>query len=367
MNSLFLPPEAAWQHSPSLDVVWVADDQLIECTVDEVAAHLTGPWQLIVPVEAVTAGAVSLPKTRGRWQAQALAFAVEEQLAEDVERLHLALGERLSDGRHRVMAVNRQWLSQWLEQFPVKPKAIYVDADLLPAQGAQLCWSQQRWLLGGESEARVGLSDEDWWVIRDLCGADIHAYGPSDKTLEGVAQYSVLLESERWLAAQTGGCNLAQGEFAQGSKGNLWARFRPLAMVAAVCLGLQVLLNTAQSWYWENAALAYQQASVELYQTLFPQDTRIVNLKAQFDQHLAHRAAGDLLGALQQLADSQSVRVQSLRLDQQGLQIRAFAPSMAELEQAREALLATGLMVEIDAARAQGSGVSAVLKVGDQG
>src|SRR5690606_39546112 len=84
--------------------------------------------------------AVTLPTQKKRWLDKALPFAVEEWLAEEVEDFHLALGERLDDGRHRVVAVRRDWLRGWLDACGANPpRAIRVDADLLPGDAPRLC------------------------------------------------------------------------------------------------------------------------------------------------------------------------------------------------------------------------------------
>ncbi|MBD4501348.1 GspL family type II secretion system protein XcpY, partial [Xanthomonas citri pv. citri] len=106
-------------------------------------AEIRAPWRLYLPVEAVTACAVNLPTQKARWLRQSLPFAVEEQLADDVEQMHLALGPALADGRHRVFAVQRTWLAAWLalaEGAGKAPASLHVDADCLPGEGSCLFW-----------------------------------------------------------------------------------------------------------------------------------------------------------------------------------------------------------------------------------
>src|SRR5690606_1476427 len=153
---IFLLPSACAEADAQAEVVWVRDDEQLRLPFAEALARSDAGWRLVLPVEAVTACAVQLPTQKARWLRQALPFAVEELLAEDVEQMHLALGELLADGRHRVFAVRRAWLAAWLELSAGQPPAsIQVDADLLPAEGTQLLWAEQRWLLGGEVAARL--------------------------------------------------------------------------------------------------------------------------------------------------------------------------------------------------------------------
>ncbi len=63
---------------------------------------------------------------------QALPFAMEEQLARDVEGQHFAFGNRDDDGLIPVAVANEDTVSNWLEQFQtagVSPDAIYAESD----------------------------------------------------------------------------------------------------------------------------------------------------------------------------------------------------------------------------------------------
>src|SRR3990167_7452135 len=166
---VFLPPAACAGAQADLPVQWVADGVSEALAFGDAQMQLGTSWTLVLPVEAVTVCAVNLPTRKARWLRQALPFAVEELLAEDVELMHLALGEPLADGRYRVIAVRRSWLAAWLALCDTPPQRIVVDADLLPATGSQLLELHGRWLLGGEGVARLALTAADWPALAALC------------------------------------------------------------------------------------------------------------------------------------------------------------------------------------------------------
>ena len=371
---IFIPPEAG-SASAEQEVVRVRDGAVQRLSLTEALAEIGEGWQLVLPVEAVTACAVQLPTTKGRWMRQALPFAVEELLADDVEAMHLALGEVLADGRHRVFAVQRDWLAGWLALCEAQPPAaIRVDADLLPASGIQLLWSEGRWLLGGEVAARLALSDED---CRALCASfdelpQVHA----DEAVElpvAEAERQPLDNPHLWLAGQSGGCNLAQGEFAPRHAGGDWQRWTPLLGAVAICLLLQWIFLLVQGWYLEREADQFRTASEQLYRELFPQDSRLINLRAQFDQHLASGGAGaqgrllSVLGqASEALQDEAGVQIQQLDFsDSHGdLSLQVRAPGFDGLERLRERLSESGLNVELGSACREANGVSARVVIG---
>ncbi|WP_037045307.1 type II secretion system protein GspL, partial [Pseudomonas sp. BAY1663] len=140
MDCLFLPADCPARLIAETRVYWLPKDEpgrwqaLGECSA-------AGAISLVLPAEVCSFFAVNLPTRKARWMQQALAYAAEELLAENVDELHLALGEVLADGRQRVVAIGRQRLGDWLAQLrelglPVV--AIHVDADLLPRKATQL-------------------------------------------------------------------------------------------------------------------------------------------------------------------------------------------------------------------------------------
>ncbi|BCD87394.1 hypothetical protein PSm6_38010 [Pseudomonas solani] len=90
--SIFLPAAAVTRVDGELEVWLVQGGDARQLPFAAAVTALSGDWRLVLPVEAVTACAARLPTQKARWLRQALPFAVEELLAEDVDSLHLALG-----------------------------------------------------------------------------------------------------------------------------------------------------------------------------------------------------------------------------------------------------------------------------------
>lgn len=373
--SVFLPPNACFEVSADLLVQRVQAERSESLAFAEAVAGLSGAWTLVLPVEVVTACAVRLPTQKARWLRQALPFAVEEMLAEDVEQLHLALGEQLEDGRHRVFAVRRSWLEAWLALCPTPPQAIAVDADLLPHEGTQLLQLGSRWLLGGVDVARMALNGEEWTGLAAVCPHPHIAYPAAQQpALQPVDDSRELADAYHWLAQQSVRNNLAQGEFAARESGADWQRWRPLLGLLGLWLVLQWGFNLAQGWHLQREAEAYAQASADLYRELFPEDTKLVNLRAQLDQHLeagGSSGQGRLLGMLAEvnqalIAEGTPVTIEQLDFsDIRGdLAMQVQAPDFAELERLRERLQENGLAVQMGSASRETAGVSARLVIG---
>ena len=73
---------------------------------------------LVSSVDVLTT-TVDIPIRGGAKLQAALPFALEESLADDVDKLHFAAGTRRASGRIPVSVVDREKLSEWLAPFPI--------------------------------------------------------------------------------------------------------------------------------------------------------------------------------------------------------------------------------------------------------
>jgi general secretion pathway protein L len=320
------------------------------------------PLALILPGEHLSACAVALPTTKARWLRQALQYAVEEQFTEDVEQLHLATGPALEDGRTRVLAVRRDLLTALLTEARsagLQIKNIHADFDLLPADGCQVLLSAERGLVGGAVESRLVFASRDWPLLKtNLASFQLHQP----------------LDPFAWQAQQRShAIDLAQGEFAMQPNHNHWQAWKPVVGVLGLWLVLQLLFDIGQVWYFERQGNSLQAQSQALYQQLFPQDTRIVNLKAQFAEHLKQATDvqnGRLLSQLAQLRQAigqAPLQIAQVTYSQErgSLAVEVHADTFAQLEQLRLRLAEYGLSAHLGSASRDEKGVSARIVIGE--
>lgn len=377
MDCLFLPADCGAHLQPETLGYWLPREgaggwlSLAQC-----AAVAQGAVTLVLPAEHCSAFAVALPTRKARWLQQALAYAAEELLAENVDELHLSLGEVLDDGRHRVIAIRRSLLQGWLEQLrglglPIV--AAHVDADLLPRTGSQILLLGARGLLGGSVEARLAFDAGQWPALAAQCPAPRQAHGDGEQPPPGVDDYQRLDDPYAWLAGgRAAAVNLAQGAFAIDLGGSGLARWKPLFATLGLILLVQLGFNLAQGWYFQRQGDLHADASLALYRELFPADTRIVNLRAQFDDHLA-QASGAQAGftrllehAATAVADGAPVTVQRLDYNETrgDLALEVRAADFAALEQLRQRLNEQGQSVQLGSASRDGDAVSARVVIG---
>jgi general secretion pathway protein L len=377
MDCLFLPGDCSPRLGADTQAYWLPREgeggwlSLASCA-ERAHAAVT----LVLPAEACSAFAVNLPTRKARWISQALAYAVEELLAENVDDLHLTHGDALEDGRRRVIAIRRQQLADWLADLHalgLTIVAIHVDADLLPRDGTQLLFIDDRALLGGAAEARLAFASDQWPHLAAQCPPPLHAQGTLAQPPAPLEDYRQLDDPYRALAAgRAAALNLAQGDFAVRAAGTGLGHWKPVFVVLALVLAVQLVFNLVQAWTLESQAERYAQASRALYTELFPDDRRIVNLRAQFDEHIGQRsgASSGFMRLLDKVAQAmaEGIPVSISQLDYNeargDLALQVRASDFATLEQLRQRLSESGESVQMGSASRDGDMVSARVVIG---
>jgi general secretion pathway protein L len=80
-----------------------------------IIAERGGPATILVPTEQVRLLAVDLPLASRAKRLEALPFAIEDQIAEPIESVHLALGAEVAPKRYLVSVVRHEVMGNWVE------------------------------------------------------------------------------------------------------------------------------------------------------------------------------------------------------------------------------------------------------------
>ncbi len=340
---------------------------------------------LVVPGEDVALSAPELPARGGARLAKLVPFALEEQLAADVESQHFALGKQGEDRRVPVAAIERGRLAGWLArlaQAGLSPAAVYPDSLLTPDNPAHVVVliDGGRVIVRrpgalplvldaeplGEALASAGLgpaAESAAHVIVYATPADWEQQAPAVEALrESVASLKVQLLADGPLpllagGAAHGGWNLLQGEFAvrQGFAAE-WPRWRP----AAAVLGAFVALHLAMLGVdYVRVRREETRVQAELYALAgsllnIQNPSRLPSVRAAVEGRVraAHAVLSDgLLGTLGALAaahdPTRDVKLESVSYRDGTTQLTVDAPDVSTLEQLREAVRSHGVGAEL--------------------
>jgi len=337
------------------------------------------PVIALVPASDVVLKQVNLPAKPNRQVLQALPYMLEEEQAEDIEQLFLALGAtEHQDGQYsqQVAVCQRarleNWLS-WLQQAGFSVSRMLPDALLLPEQQLPACIQlQDQWLLK-QTRWQVSAVDAAWWgdYLQLAALPMLTSYSPWPEELMQSHQLAAPELPLALLASQLNqqDFNLLQGDYKPKRQVNrnlqLW---RSSSMLAAACLLMYLVQLGLTNWQLSRQSAALQQQSRDLYLQAFPNE-RIVNLNLQLQQKLASTGAeGEqsfihlLFSLQQQLAQVPDISLDNLRYDSKRAELRfqAKGDGFQSFERLKTALEQAGFSVEQgalsnDGAKVQGS------------
>jgi len=155
-----------------MEADWVAVDAMGACTVAPAQGALADIGQLapgrditlLLPSSEVLRIYSDIPLRSSAKILQALPFALEEQLAQDVDSLHFAIGERNSNGLP-VSIVSHEYLQETLgslREAGIHPTAAYAESDAVtPVPSTHVIWLTEQQLIIRDPEGNSVVSDAE--------------------------------------------------------------------------------------------------------------------------------------------------------------------------------------------------------------
>ena len=335
------------------------------------------PVVALVPAADVVLSEVLLPSKPNRQIIQALPYMLEEEHAEDIEQLYLALGQCQQRGKEywqQVALCKKVQLEQWVGSLVVagfQPTQLLPDALLLPLHqdGASAIELAGQWLLR-QGQWQASSIEPGWWAdFLSLANIElIHSYSPwPTEILQNVqaaepelplALLAQQLPEQRF--------SLLQGQYApKKAQNKIWSVWQSSAFLAISCLALYLITLGAQVWQ-QGQQLQQQRAElVTLYKSRFPaESTRDIS------RQLARKLQGagtaqdaslfSLLNDLQlELAATTNVRLDNLKYDQKTSELRfqAEADSFQRFDNLKTRLEQKGFEVKQGALSNEGGKV----------
>jgi general secretion pathway protein L len=353
---------------------------------------------LLLPGSEITIAEPELPLRGGARLAQAVPFALEEQLASDVETLHFAVGSRAAGAVGTPVAVvARNLFDRWqreCEAAGIHPDAAYADAAAVPvgASGCTLLLDEASLFVHRANGLPYVLDAEPLQDALDLVlgaagetGEHVTFYaGTADyerhrEVIEGMRTRTASLQVKLLpegplplLAAQTAsgaGVNLLQGPYAPRS--SLGTRFRAWRLPAALAAAAALLFLAGQAvtlWQLNRADRALQAQIDEVAAQVFP-GQKVVDPVAQMRGLANARSAsgGGLLPVLsvlsQALAQAPDTRIEAMSFRGNALELRLTAPSVQSLDDIQQSMNRDGIVAELQSATPRGSVVEGRLQV----
>ncbi len=301
-----------------------------EAPLHEVIAQAAGRKMVVfAPGAEVRLTQVKVPAKQPAKVLQAAPFVLEDQLADDVETLHFALGPRQPDGSFPVAVASHSHMEEWLAPFRERnalPDALIPETLALPWEnGGPWTVLPEPDHLTARTGAFSGFScvPQDFELFLQLAENGVQHplrvlvsmgeqvdYTPLKRPLELLPGFNHPLEAMVRHLRLAQAINLLQGVYSQReSLDRFWRPWRFAAMLLAAAFVLGIVVNTVEALRFKHAAAAQQSANETRFNQLFPgQRVAAVSLGTQVEQQaqiLSHgNGQGGPLPLLQQAADS---------------------------------------------------------------
>ncbi|HZO21596.1 MAG TPA: type II secretion system protein GspL [Steroidobacteraceae bacterium] len=352
---------------------------------------------VLVPGSDVLLAEPDVPMKAGTKLQQIVPYALEEQLADDIDDLHFAFGKRIGESsRTPVAVVRRDLMNEWLQTLKesgIAPDTMYADSDLLPHNPGQAVALLEEGvvIVRPPSGSPVTLPTEalgEALNIAQQATAELTAGGGRGLVLyTGAAewhQHSAQVEAlrERFdgikIQLLTGGpltlfaqqlpvaspVNLLQGTYAPVTQNRVgWQAWRIAAILLVCLVGLHIVGKTAELGLLKRHERALDSSIGETFRAAMPGEHSMLDARRRMEARLAAaRSGGDsggLLSALEALGQARSVApgavVQALSFHQGALELKLSAPDATSLDKMSQALRGNGWDASLTSGNAVGS------------
>lgn len=393
---------------PGLDpdlVAWVIVDEsgqsghMFQGGLDEVAEYVSGnKIVVLVPSMFFMFASATLPATNRQRTLKALPYVLEDQLADDVEDLHFAIGPRDAEGQTPCAVVRREFMSNWLvwlKSFGIQPHIMLPDVLGSPLDKNH--WTIVRdgpyYYVRTQGNSGFVVEQTNAALILSLALAEagdnkpeqiyLADVDPQAGPLLDISQLDCPVESRDFASEATAWwrdvadkpeLDLLQGDFSRREQiGKYWKPWVPAAAMLAGIILLQLIVSAVDYVRFSGKLETLQEEIITTYKTAFPEAKKIVNPRVQMEQKLKALKGGGgntegFLNILSRsgevLAGTQGLDIRNMRYRDGKLEISMDLGDLQILDKLKQQLTEkAGLKVEILSANAKGNKVESRIQV----
>lgn len=319
---------------------------------------------------------VELPKLSQRKARSAIPYALEDQVAQNIDTLHFAFSQNLyHNQRYLVAVIDKALLAAWvkkIQQLSISFDALTIDWFALKPDEAVVKTDS---LMVNETGFKGTLNPTLAKHYLQKCPVTVKvlAFGNSNSLLAKSSHQHGDESVYTWIAQrlyQSFVLDLCQGEFEKrGAKHSFVVGYKTFAILIAVWL-MSFLLSKSVQWYTLNQEIKQtEQQIAQVYRTFFPDARQIVNPKFRINQLLKTASLGrnqtiwTLLSAVADTLPLPQFQVLAMRYQNQSLSIQLTAQDFSTLEQLQLKLRQSGVQVRQAKAALQEKQVLATLEL----
>lgn len=349
----------------------VYNDQ--QCSVIESLPEVVSRCTVILPSLAVSNQLITVSLKQLKSIRRAFPYILEDELLDSVDTMHHVYTLQEKEGDEATLqsiSISSSLMDtivNFFNQRDIQLEGIFVDADLC-----------ERPDFGQVNVLSAPMGN----VARLADGAFVSAELLADSDLNGLLRHELLQEKEckltylaKRLQTEHKAQNLMSGSYLPSANNQHWkvsARF--FGFLISFALILQFVYWQAGAYVFESRAKAQSELAENEYRRIFPEDTRVINVRKQASGHLKRAVSSggkvvllDLIYELSKVSEEGGFKLvlQSIRYDQMSKEtvLMLQLDSIARAESLIQALSARGIATSLGQVRREGDGVIARLKV----
>ena len=355
---------------------------------------------LVPGVDVLLTSAVVPSRNRQRIMS-AIPYMLEEQLANDVDDLHFAIGRRGPDGRIDTAIVDRARMEEWIKRLRdagIEPDMIIADCLALPLtpNGWTLLKEPDTTLIRTSGQNGLSVDTVNLATVLPMLLTENQDNPPGQIRWVECNTESVTLPldlSEHKVEINAEACegtaleffaqhfnenetiNLLQGTYSRREQlGKLWRPWRPAAAMLVLLMVIHAGMTIGDYLSLRKERQMLAEHIDKIYLDTFPDARRVVNARAQMEEHLQSLRGGttktsggflDLLsGSGGPLSQTDGLELQRVSYRDGQLDLAIVIRDLQGLDQLKQRLAAqSGYAVEIQSATARGNSVEARLQL----
>ena len=372
-----------------------AESSFVPCEWEDIRKYQRGSKVvLLIPDSEVSLAETKIPSKNKKQMLQAIPFALEDTLAEDIDDLHFSAYRENDDANVKVAVINRDRLSFWIDLLKEKDITVhYILPSLFGLTIAETGWSVDI----GEEEAQVRQGPHNGFassldVLDFLLPQAIEEHEPEALYVSGdslrvtrilqnqdidirAGTSSFLVNSESLEPALELNLlnNFSRGESAL--KNINWSPWKPVAVIGSLLLATWVGM-----FMWQNNQARTQLEKIEsqitsVYRSAIPggkqtdADAQLSSMTSTLSQLQGNLNAASVspLPTIARLApllkQFNKMSIKELGFKRNKLQVKVETPNLSMLDQFKQAAATSQLEVTIGSSKTTADNVESTLVV----
>ncbi|MBU0484746.1 MAG: type II secretion system protein GspL [Proteobacteria bacterium] len=373
----------------------------------EASGRIVKRTVVLVPGSEVLLTRATLPTGSKKLALKAIPYAIEDNLASDVEGQHFAFGRKNSDQTLAVAVVDNLRMEAWLSmlrEVGIEPDIICPATLAVPIndQGIAVLIEGGDALVRLDSQQGYGIDQDNLPMILNAdsdkaaegaalkvriyncSGEQLPAFGPAielDEVAAGKGRLAMLSSAGQaaWHLAsgfdEKKAINLLQGTYSRNAEwGKAWQKWQLPIMLLAVLMVLHISSQISDFYRLRAESLNLDSAIVNVYKTTFPKAKKVVKPRVQMEQKLKLLQGGGDAGGSgflelfdktgQILIQGKGVKLLNLRFQEEVIELEFETTDLQALDELKGALVKQpGVEVEIKNASAVNDHVLARMRI----